>query len=187
MSAETADTSEDICGANAENDDRVPWDICRNPPGWGTEHQGTGLCTMHEEDEEYLPNFQLFSPNHLYYQQQNAGEREKLEKIAYDIVQRFQRTQGTIDEFDKEIARQLAVDMHLVRRSADHVAGPLIHGATPDDQEVNKMLHQHRRLQESIIDRAKKAGIMMDPESKKAQAEEDKADAWREFVEGDFE
>lgn len=175
-----------ICGANGSNDDRIPWEICQNPAGWGTDHQGEGLCSLHEDDPEFLPEFRLFEPNHGYYSQQDEDDRHKLEKIAYDITMRFQEQGGRVDEFDKEQARMLAIDMHLVRRSSQYVSRPLMKGGDDGDEEVNQMIHQHRRLQESIIDRAAKLGILQDPESKKAQSEQEKAESWKEFVEGEF-
>jgi hypothetical protein len=178
--------SSDICGVDTSDDDRVPWNQCEHPAGWGTKHQGSGLCILHEDDEEELPNYGLFEPNHGYYARQDQADREKLEKIAYDITQRFMRVQGMIDEVDKEVARQLAVDMHLVRRSSEYVAQPLLQKTSNGDEKINKLIHQHRRLQESVIERMKKLGIMQDPETKKAQAEESKADSWRSFMEEEF-
>lgn len=179
--------SNQICEADASSDDRVPWEICQHPAGWGTEHAGNGLCILHEDDPEYLPDYGLFEPNHGYYTRQDPADRDKLEKIAYDITQRFRRRQGIVDEVDKEIARQLAVDMHLVRRSSEYVAQPLLQqDKASGDEELNKLIHQHRRLQESIIERMTKVGIMNDPESKKAGAEESKADAWRNMMSEDF-
>lgn len=142
---------------------------------------------LHEDDEEYLPEYGLFEPNHGYFSRQDEGDREKLEKIAYDVTERFRQVQGTVDEVDKEIARQIAVDMHLVRRTSKYVAKPLAKKNEKGDQKVNKLIHQHRRLQESVIDRMTKLGVLQDPETKMAQAEEDKADSWRELMEDGFE
>lgn len=180
------DEDRDYCKADATDDERVPWDECQNPAGWGTDHQGTGLCILHEDDPEHLPDYGLFEPNHGYYTRQDKADRKKLEKIAYDITQRIINLKGFHDEVDREFAREIAVDMHLVRRTSEYVAKPLVETNTRGDKEVNKLLHQHRMLQESIITRLTKYGIMYDPESKKADATREKVDAWREMMEEDF-
>lgn len=176
-------SAQEICGHDARDDDRVPWDTCRNPAGWGTDNIGEGACTLHKDDQTKAEMSSIFAPNHGYYSRLTRDSQEKLDMLAHDFVERFRSNKGVVDEIDREFARSLAVDMHIARESSRYIGK---HGLTEevDDgkEKVNKLMYQHKQLKESIVNRMKKLGILRDPDTKKAEAMS-KQKEWRSFLE----
>ena len=181
--------------------------FCRNVPGKGTDHLGTGRCQHHDgihdkalSDEYDLPEgfgegsapheqravstFKHVDPYHFERslpKAQQAHLREAEKSLLQRIDMKYPRE---LDFLDAKLARRLAVELHFVAKASNHVENVSGLTQTIFDESGNKLeqkaalLDDIRMRDKDIIGMLKDLGLLDDPESRKAEAIDD----WREFL-----
>lgn len=153
---------------------------CDNPAGQGTDHEGTGRCAdcggnntgPKTEAGKLLASRNsekhgLTADPFKYHETVDTDEEARFVlKTATAIEERIRENTGSLDFLDEVLARQMAVQFHIVAQASDHYAeeGLFEQIFTPDGQiEVdNRMLDHIRQFSKDLVNNLEKIGATED-------------------------
>ena len=182
---------DDHCGAKVR-ERNVPddWDqdvgYCANPSGFRTDHVGDGRCYLHggistNHGTNYAEKHGLYADRQNYYKNRNDREQEWIDGVVESILD---DAPFDADDFYKlQMVRNVAIDMHKLKNANDYIDEKgVVHkdktvGYTDDGQpikmdEENVLNIAYDRLDRATTRKLEKLGVMDDPESEKAEAQQ---------------
>lgn len=163
---------------------------CANKAGFRTDHVGEGRCYLHGGSSK-TPNMGntngethgLYTNRQSYYENRSAEEQNWIDAVVESLLDDMPGG-DTDPSFAKlQMVRNIAIDMHKEQRANDYIDEVgVVHrdktvGYTDDgrpikeDQE-NPLNIAYDRLSRNITRNMEKLGILDDPESQKAEAQE---------------
>lgn len=182
---------EDHCGAKVR-DRQVPedWDqdvgYCANVAGFRTDHKGEGRCYLHggistNHGTNYAEKHGLYSDRQNYYNNRSEGEQAWIDSVVESLLD---DAPFGPDNFAKmQMVRNIAIDMHKLQRANDYIDDKgVVHkdktvGYTDDGRpikqdEENVLNVAYDRLNRTMIRQLKELGVLDDPDSKQAEAQQ---------------
>lgn len=189
----TKEPEEGKCGAKIR-DHRVPdeWDqdkaYCANKAGFRTDHVGDGRCYLHggalktaQQGNNYAEKHGLHSDRQNYYKNRSTQEQDWIDAVVESLLD---DAPFSPDNFAKmQMLRNIAIDMHKLQNANEFIdqAG-LVQtdqtvGYSPDGKPIkedkeNPVNVTYDRLNRTMTRQLKELGILDDPESQKAEAQE---------------
>lgn len=188
----TKEPAEGKCGAKIR-DHRVPdeWDqdvgYCKNKAGFRTDHVGDGRCYLHggvvkEDDGRGRPiEHGMYAKRQNYYKECDDAEQRWIDSVAESLLD---DAPFGPDSFAKmQMIRNIAIDMHKLQSANDYIDDVgLVHkdktvGYTDDGRpikqdEENVLNVSYDRLNRTMTRQLKELGILEDPDSQQAAAQE---------------
>jgi len=124
---------------------------------------------------------ELFSDRDVYYHRLNADRQQWVFDLTHAILDRLRAIQGDVDLVDKELAKNIAIDMDKVATANAHISREgilqdLVIDGDGDEPAVVENAQQHAILKElrlhneSIEKRLRRLGVLEDPTSQAADA-----------------
>jgi len=131
---------------------------------------GNANATSHE----------LFSDRDIYYQRLDTDRQAWVFDLTHAILDRVRAVRGDVDLVDKELAKNIAIDMDKVATANAHISregilqdlvidgddGPMV----VEDAQQHAILRELRLHNESIEKRLRRLGVLDDPASQAADA-----------------
>lgn len=189
----TKEPEEDKCGAKIR-EHRVPdeWDqdvgYCANWSGFRTDHFGDGRCYLHggkardaNEGNNYAEKHGLYADRQNYYQNRSTEEQQWIDAVIESLLD---DAPFEPDNFAKmQMLRNIAIDMHKMQDANTFIdqAGLVQEnqtvGYSPDGRPIkedkeNPVNITYDRLNRTMTRQLKELGILDDPDSQKAEAEQ---------------
>ena len=188
------------CGAKVR-ERQVPdeWDqdvgYCANPAGFRTDHTGDGRCYLHggistTHGNNYAETHGLYSDRQNYYENRPQKEQQWIDAIVESLLD---DAPFGPDNFAKmQMVRNLAIDMHKLQRANDYIDEKgVVHkdktvGYTDDGRpikqdEENVLNVAYDRLNRTMTRQLKELGILDDPDSQQAEAQQNIANELSEL------
>lgn len=188
------------CGAEVRPK-RVPdeWDqdvgYCANRAGFRTDHVGEGRCYLHggisaNHGTNYAEKHGLYADRQNYYKNRSTNEQRWIDSIVESIMD--DAPFGPDAKYKLEMVRNLAIDMHKLKNANDYIDEKgVVHkdktvGYTDDGQpikmdEENVLNIAYDRLDRATTRKLEKLGVLNDPESQRAEAEQNIANELSEL------
>lgn len=182
---------EDHCGAKVR-ERQVPadWDqdvgYCANKAGFRTDHVGDGRCYLHgglseSEGNNNAEKHGMYADRQNYYENRSVREQQWIDSIVESILD--DAPFGPDAKYKLEMVRNTAIDMHKLQNANDYIDEKgVVHkdktvGYTDDGKpikmdEENVLNIAYDRLDRNVTRKLEKLGVMDDPESQKAEAQE---------------
>ena len=173
-----------------EDEDGEPQQgYCANISGFRTDHKGEGRCYLHGgatttqmKGNNNAETHGIYSNRQPYYENRTADEKNWIDAVVESLLDDMPGGDANPSMAKLEMVRNIAIDMHKERRANDYIDEVgVIHrdktvGYTDDgrpikeDQE-NPLNIAYDRLSRNITRNMEKLGILDDPESQKADAQ----------------
>lgn len=173
---------------------RVPdeWDqdeaFCANKAGFRTDHVGDGRCYLHgggsktaNKGNNHAETHGLYANRQNYYKNRPAEQQQWIDSVVESLLD---DAPFDADNFAKlQMVRNIAIDMHKQQRANDYIDEiGVVHkdktvGYTDDgrpikeDQE-NVLNVAYDRLNRTMTRQLKELGILDDPDSQQADAQQ---------------
>ena len=165
---------------------------CDNPAGEGTDHEGSGRCAEcggtsagpTTEAGKLVSSMNAQShgltadPFHYHEGLDSPEEKRFVLKVANSIEERIHENTGSCDFLDEVLARQMAVQFHIVAQASDHFNEEgLIERIFTDDGQIeveNRMLDHIRQYSKDLVANLEKIGA-----TKGTERELDALAVWR--------
>lgn len=191
--------TDDKCNARVRNypddwptdEDGEPQEgYCAHPAGFRTTHSGDGKCYLHGGASSYPNKGNTYSETHglytnrqPYYDNRSNAEQRWIDAVVESLLDDMPGGDADPSMAKLEMVRNIAIDMHKERRANDYIDEVgVVHrdktvGYTDDgrpikeDQE-NPLNIAYDRLSRNITRNMEKLGILDDPESQKADAQQ---------------
>jgi hypothetical protein len=184
-------------------DKRVPdeWDqdvaYCAHRAGKRTDHSGEGRCYLHggcsrsaNEGNDYATKHGLNADRQKYYDKKSAEEQEWIDSIVESILD--DAPFGPDAKYKLEMVRNVAIDMHKMKNANDYIdekgvvhrdktVGYTDSGKPIKMDEENTINIAYDRLDRATTRKLEKLGVLDDPESQKAEAQENIANELSEL------
>lgn len=183
---------DDHCGAQVRPP-QIPdeWDqdvgYCANPAGFRTDHTGDGRCYLHggistTHGTNYAEKHGMYADRQNYYDNRPPEGQDWIDSVAESLLD---DAPFGPDNFAKvQMIRNIAIDMHKLQRANDYIDEKgVVHkdktvGYTDDGRpikqdEENVLNVAYDRLNRTMTRQLKELGILDDPESQKAEAQQD--------------
>lgn len=179
------------CGAKVRPR-QIPadWDqdvgYCANKAGFRTDHVGDGRCYLHgglseSEGNNNAEKHGMYADRQNYYENRNTKEQAWIDSIVESILD--DAPFGPEAKYKLEMVRNTAIDMHKLQNANDYIDEKgVVHkdktvGYTDDGKpikmdEENVLNIAYDRLDRNVTRKLEKLGVMDDPESQKAEAQE---------------
>jgi len=191
---------DDHCGAKVR-ERQVPdeWDqdvgYCANPAGFRTPHSGDGRCYLHggistNHGTNYAEKHGLYADRQNYYSNRPEREQAWIDGVTESLLD---DAPFGPDNFAKmQMVRNIAIDMHKLQRANDYIDEKgVVHkdktvGYTDDGRpikqdEENVLNVAYDRLNRTLTRQLKELGILDDPDSQKAEAQQNIANELSEL------
>lgn len=187
----TKEPEDEKCGAKIR-EHRVPddWDqdigYCANVAGFRTDHLHEGRCYLHggclnNEGNNHAEKHGLHADRQNYYKNRSTGEQQWIDAVAESLVD---DAPFGPDNFAKmQMVRNIAIDMHKLQNANDFVDragliredqtvgyGP--NGKPIKEDKENPVNVAYDRLNRTMTRQLKELGCLSDPDSEKAEAQE---------------
>lgn len=134
------------------------------------------------EGNDNAARHELFTDRDIYYQRLDGDRQTWVFDMTHAILDRLRAVQGGIDLVDKELAKNIAIDMDKVATANAHISREgllqdlVVPGDGPEGPMVVENAKQHTILKElrlhneSIEKRLRRLGVLEDPVSQNADA-----------------
>lgn len=180
----TEEPQDDKCGANVKNGTGY----CANPAGFKTDHVGEGRCYLHggcstgaPEGTANAEKHGLHSDRQKYYERQTPEAKAWIDSVKDSLMEDAPFTSENFAKY--QMVQNIAIDMHKLRRANDYIDSKgVVHkdktvGYTDDGKpikqdEENVLNVAYDRLNKTITKQLKELGILSDPDSQKAEAQQ---------------
>jgi len=156
---------------------------------------GEEKCRMHlgkspdgssHEDNQNAQTHALFSSKDGYYQNLPQDEQEWVFDLTHTLLDRVRDRGDDPDMFDREALKNIAIDLHRISHANSYLSDEGLtqlesfveDGVQMQREKVNIWAGELRQYNESVYRRMQKHGLLDDPESQKADAQENLAQAW---------
>lgn len=181
---------EDHCGAKIrESNTPDEWSqdrgYCANKAGFRTDHVGDGRCYLHggmtdNEGNNHAQKHGLYADRQNYYQNASQKEKKWIDSVVESLLD---DAPFGPDNFAKvQMVRNIAIDMHKLQRANDYIdevgvvhkdktVGYTDDGKPMKQDEENVLNIAYDRLNRTMTRQIKELGILEDPESQKADAQ----------------
>lgn len=197
----TKEPEDEKCGAKIR-DHRVPeeWDqdiaYCANWAGFRTDHFGDGRCYLHggvvkEDDGRGRPiEHGLYAKRQSYYENLSDDEQRWVDAVVESLLD--DAPFGPESFAKMQMVRNVAIDMHKTKRANDYIdevgvvhkdktVGYSDDGRPLKQDEENPLNIAYDRLNRTLTRQLKELGILDDPDSQKADAQQNIADELTEL------
>jgi hypothetical protein len=189
--ANKTDDDDWYCNAHIR-EHRVPdeWDqdegFCANKAGFRTDHTGDGRCYLHggastnvNKGNNYRETHGLYSDRQNYYKHRSDDEQAWIDAVVESLLDDAPFDADNMAKL--QMVRNIAIDMHKQQRANDYIDDVgVVHkdktvGYTDDgkpikeDQE-NVLNVAYDRLNRTMTRQMKELGILDDPDSQQAEA-----------------
>lgn len=190
------DTEDGKCNARVKN---IPedWDVdeayCANKAGFRTTHLGDGKCYLHggcssaaNEGNTHAETHGIYTDRQPYYENRSTEEKNWIDGVVESLLDDMPGGDADPSFAKTQMVRNIAIDMHKEKRANEYIDEVgVIHkdktvGYTDDgrpikeDQE-NPLNIAYDRLSRNVTRNMEKLGILDDPESQKADAQQNLA------------
>lgn len=175
------------------------WDqdegYCANRAGFRTDHVGDGRCYLHggltkAEGNNNAETHGMYAGRQNYYNNRSTVEQQWIDGIVESILD--DAAFGPEAKYKLEMVRNIAIDMHKMKNANDYIDDKgVIHkdktvGYTDDGKpikmdEENAINIAYDRLDRSTTRKLEKLGVLNDPESQKAEANQNLAEELSEL------
>jgi len=187
------DKKEGYCNAKIR-EHRVPeeWDqdvgYCANRAGFRTDHFDEGRCYLHggalksvQEGTNHAEKHGLHADRQNYYKNRNTAEQQWIDAVFESFLD---DAPFGPDNFAKvQMLRNVAIDMHKLKNANDFIdqegliqtdktVGYADNGKPIKDDEENPVNVAYDRLNRTMTRQLKELGILDDPDSQQAEAQE---------------
>lgn len=173
---------------------RVPdeWDqdvgYCANPAGFRTDHTGEGRCYLHggalksvQEGNNYAEKHGLYADRQNYYKNRSEEEQQWIDAVIESLLD--DAPFGPENFAKMQMLRNIAIDMHKMQNANDFIdqaglvqqdktIGYSDDGKPIKDDEENPVNLAYDRLNRTMTRQLKELGILDDPDSQQAEAQE---------------
>ena len=191
--------TEDKCNARVRNypddwptdDDGEPKEgYCAHPSGFRTDHSGEGRCYLHGgaaksvmKGNTHSETHGLYTNRQSYYENRSDEEQNWIDAVVESLLDDMPGGDSNPSMAKLEMVRNIAIDMHKERRANEYIDEiGVVHkdktvGYTDDGRPMkedveNPLNISYDRLSRNITRNMEKLGILDDPESKKADAQQ---------------
>lgn len=185
------------CGAKIR-EHRVPddWDqdvgYCQNEAGFRTDHFGEGRCYLHgggsktaNEGNNHAEKHGLYADRQNYYKNRPEEEQQWIDAVVESLLD--DAPFGPSNFAKMQMVRNIAIDMHKMQNANDFIdtaglvqtdktVGYSNDGKPIKDDEENPVNVTYDRLNRTMTRQLKELGILDDPDSQQAEAQESIAD-----------
>ena len=176
---------------------RVPdeWDqdvaYCANPAGFRTDHVGEGRCYLHggalksaQKGNNYAEKHGLYADRQNYYDNRSSEEQAWIDAVVESLVD---DAPFGPDNFAKmQMLRNIAIDMHKLQNAndfidkaglveEDKVVGYSQDGKPIKEDQENPINVTYDRLNRTMTRQLKELGLLSDPDSQQAEADQNLA------------
>lgn len=175
------------------------WDqdvgYCANRAGFRTDHVGDGRCYLHggistNHGTNYAEKHGLYADRQNYYNNRSTTEQQWIDSIVESILD--DAPFGPDAKYKLEMVRNVAIDMHKMKNANDYIDEKgVVHkdktvGYTDDGKpikmdEENVLNIAYDRLDRATTRKLEKLGVLDDPESQKADAQQNIANELSEL------
>lgn len=183
---------EDYCSAKIR-DHRVPdeWDqdvaYCANRSGFRTDHFDEGRCYLHggasksaNEGNNHAEKHGMYADRQNYYQNRSTEEQQWIDAVVESLLD---DAPFSHDNFAKlQMVRNIAIDMHKMQDAntfidqagivqKDKTVGYSQDGTPIKEDQENPINVTYDRLNRTMTRQLKELGILDDPDSQQAEAQ----------------
>jgi hypothetical protein len=166
------------------------WDTdvgyCANKAGFRTDHFGDGRCYLHggisaTRGTNHAEKHGAHADRQNYYANRSSDEQEWIDGVVESILD--EAPFGPDSKYKLEMVRNIAIDMHKMKNANDYIDEKgIVHkdktvGYSDDGKpikvdEENPVNISYNRLDKQTTRKLEKLGVLNDPESQKADAQE---------------
>ena len=186
-------TTDDDWYCNAKiRDHRVPddWDqdiaFCANKAGFRTNHVGDGRCYLHggankdvKKGNNYAEKHGLYSNRQNYYKNRSDTEKAWIDGVVESLLD--DAPFGADNMAKLQMVRNIAIDMHKQQRANNYIdevgivnkdktVGYTDDGHPIKEDQENVLNVAYDRLNRTMTRQMKELGILDDPDSQQAEA-----------------
>jgi hypothetical protein len=186
-------TTDDDWYCNAKiRDHRVPedWDqdiaYCANKAGFRTDHTGDGRCYLHggalkeaQKGNNYAETHGMHSDRQNYYNNRSTEEQQWIDAVIESLLDDAPFDADNMAKL--QMVRNIAIDMHKQQRANDYIDEVgVVHkdkttGYTDDGRPIKEDVENpiniaYDRLTRTLTRSMKELGLLDDPESQQAEA-----------------
>ena len=189
--ANKSDDDDWYCNAKIRSH-RVPdeWDqdvaYCANKAGFRTDHVGDGRCYLHgggsktaNEGNNYAETHGLYADRQNYYSNRSTEEQQWIDGVVESLLDDAPFDADNMAKL--QMVRNIAIDMHKQQRANDYIdeVGVVNKDKTtgytedgrPIKEDVENVLNvAYDRLNRTMTRQMKELGILDDPDSQQAEA-----------------
>lgn len=189
--ANKSDDDEWYCNAHIR-EHRVPdeWDqdegFCANKAGFRTDHTGEGRCYLHggalksvQEGNTHAETHGLYTDRQSYYENRGNDEQEWIDAVVESLLDDAPFSADNMAKL--QMVRNIAIDMHKQQRANDYIdeVGVVNKDKTvgytddgrPIKEDVENVLNvAYDRLNRTQTRQMKELGLLEDPDSQQAEA-----------------
>lgn len=201
--------TDDICGAT--NRDGEP---CALPAGWGTDHAGEGRCKHHggaataptggaPEGNGNAQTHSLHADRGLFYERLSDEKQAAIDELEAALIERYREYHGRDpDAADVRDCFEIAVGYaqrdfarEWMAEQMAETGNPLLHEVEIDfGEDASMTMEEPHDVLDAVTDlrredrlTRKHKGLEKDPDSQRAEAESDLADAMMENLTSAYE
>jgi len=164
-----------------------PQDIgyCAHPAGFRTDNDD-GRCYLHggcsdSEGTNYAEKHGMYADRQNYYKNRSTSEQRWIDSIVESVLD--DAPFDADSKYKLEMVRNVAIDMHKLKNANEYIdekglvdrdktVGYTDDGKPIKVDEENVLNIAYDRLDKSVTQKLEKLGVMDDPESQKANAQE---------------
>lgn len=172
---------------------RVPddWDqdvgYCANKAGFRTDHTGDGRCFLHggaarsaNEGNNHAETHGMYADRQNYYQNRSTEEQQWIDAVVESLLDDAPFDADNMAKL--QMVRNIAIDMHKQQRANDYIDEVgVVHkdkttGYTEDGRPIKEDIENplnvaYDRLNRTMTRQMKELGILDDPDSQQAEAQ----------------
>jgi hypothetical protein len=200
--ANKSDDDEWYCNAHIR-EHRVPdeWDqdegFCANKAGFRTDHTGDGRCYLHggasktpNKGNTNAETHGLYTNRQSYYEDKSAEQQQWMDAVVDSLLDDAPFSADNMAKL--QMVRNIAIDMHKQQRANDYIdeVGVVNKDKTvgytddgrPIKEDVENVLNvAYDRLNRTMTRQMKELGILDDPDSQNAEAQQNIANELSEI------
>lgn len=163
---------------------------CSLPAGWGVVEGGEEgrRCKLHggtpsggaPVNNQNAAKHGLRADPHHYYESLPPEEKAFVEKLATTIEDRVRETKDTLDDLDRKLSRQIALQFHIATRATAHIGKESgLFQKVGKREESAPLLEEVRQYNNAILSDLNKLGVFDSVEESNSES----PDSWRGFIE----
>ena len=171
------------------------WDVdeayCNNPQGFRTGHLGEGRCYLHGgSTPKGMINAEkhgLYTKRQNYYKHRSDSERAWIDAVVESLLDDMPGGDDDPSFAKLQMVRNIAIDMHKAQNANDYIdqvgiverdktVGYTEDGRPIKEDQENTINIAYDRLTRTLTRQMKELGILDDPESQKAESQQNIAD-----------
>jgi hypothetical protein len=161
---------------------------CANKAGFRTDHLGDGRCYLHggcsktaNQGEVHAEKHGLYTQRQNYYDNRTEEQQAWMDAVVESILDDIPEQEPSFAKL--QMVRNIAIDMHKTKRANDYIdeigvahrdktVGYTDDGRPIKEDQENPLNIAYDRLNRTITRQMKELGALDDPESQKADAEQ---------------